>query len=520
MENYLNAYIPAAGGQARTSKISWGGLERRQYVDTGTITNMVDISTDEYPYLTPSKEKLKYNTKSYYGDLRGIFGYEDKLLVIYGYDGDLYFDFYSDAVSSYKQKLCVLNSDDTDMRSVVLFNVAVNTDDEDDFSVSEITGVEYIKRLLIFPDKKVIDAKTLEIYDLEGCPDIKYATVYNARLFGVDDGKIYASGFNDYANWTLDTIDSYDESNAWVSTSQANVKASGNFVGITTFQNHVICFKEDYMHEIYNNKNPFRVQDIYAEGTIDQRSIQDVGGMLIFADKDFIKAYTGSQPRILSYELNIKNITKAVSGNDGRKYYLYCVCDDALKGTTKRPHLFVYDTLTQLWSEESFFCDDEGYFEIKGFAKTSDGFFAVGTTSDDGYIYRLDNKAYSDSWEFETDIMTNGTVDIKHLQKIQLYAEMGADSSLKIYMLYDGIYNGDELSDEINGDGKTENTAKARLVAKCYNDNSIIYKKYIRFIIPKSAHGGFKLKFKGNGYVKLYQMELILSGGGQKTHTS
>lgn len=532
MDKYLNVPLPSASNISKATKVTWGGLERKQYVNTGTMSNAVDISLEEYPYLTPSKKKARLSTFNYignngkYNDCRGIFGFDDKLIVVYSDGEKILLDYYSDVATVLGT---VLNaSDDSEQRSIVLFNTGVFSDTDGEESTVDILTVKFIKKLLIFPDKLSMDFKQsagvteIEVSTLgDSFPNIKYATVHNSRLFGVDNDKIYASGFNDYTNWTLDTMDSSEESNAWVSTAQSDVRASGDFVGITAFQNHVICFKKDYMHEIYNNKNPFRVQDIYAEGTIDQRTIQDVGGMLIFTDNDYVKVYTGGQPRILSYELNIKNITQAVAGNDGRKYYLYCVCDDILRNTTQIPHLFVYDTLTQLWSEESVYDGQYGYFEIQGFARTQKGFFAVmknqnGTNDNyEGYIYQLDMKSYSDNWEFETDIMTNSTIDVKHLQKIQLYGEFAPESGLKIYMLYDGIYDGTELN-VIEGTGTLEeNVAKARLITKYYNEFPHKKTAYIRFIVPNSAHSGFKLKFKGSGYVKLYHMELFFRQGGK-----
>ena len=87
------------------------------------------------------------------------------------------------------------------------------------------------------------------------------------------------------------------------------------------------------------------------------RSIQDVDGRLIFADRDNVKVYTGANPRIIGYNLNVGEIFKAaVSGMDNRKYYLYCETD-------KNTHnLFVYDTLIDQWAEESI------SFEVLGFA--------------------------------------------------------------------------------------------------------------------------------------------------------
>ena len=131
-------------------------------------------------------------------------------------------------------------------------------------------------------------------------PNLKYAVVHLSRLFGVDEDRVHVSGYNDYTNWNLDTVAESNDSNAWSSASQTNTKAGGNFTGITVYDNHVVCFKRDFMHEIYNSKNPFRLVDVYAEGSIDNRSIQEVNGKLIFASDDEIKVYTGSQPREMS----------------------------------------------------------------------------------------------------------------------------------------------------------------------------------------------------------------------------
>ena len=114
--------------------------------------------------------------------------------------------------------------------------------------------------------------------------------------------------------------------------------------------------RNDYMHELYNNKNPYRIQDIYAEGTIDNRSIAESDGKLFFADEDDIKIYTGGNPRGIGRPLNVDKFTKAIAGSDGRKYYLYC--EDA----ENESYLFVYDTLIGQWAQESM------TFEVLAFA--------------------------------------------------------------------------------------------------------------------------------------------------------
>lgn len=311
-------------------------------------------------------------------------------------------------------------------------------------------------------------------------PNIEYATVHLSRVFGVGGGRVYASGYNDYANWSLDTAGEYNESNAWCSPSQSNTKASGDFTGITTFQNHVICFKRDFMHEIYNTKNPFRIQDIFAEGAIDNRSIQDVDGQLIFVSEDNVKVYTGSNPRIIGYNLGIDRFTQAVSGSDGRNYYLFC----KISGNKRR--IFVYDTLVDEWSEI------EASEDILSFAQQGGGMFAL---SKSGIVYRIDTNDYRHSWSFETDLMTNETIDIKHLQKIQVFAEMEQNASLRIYALYD---------DE-----------KFNPTSQLVFSGGHTGKNLIRIKPRNSASYGIKLHFEGFGFVRIYEAELLMQSGGE-----
>ena len=311
-------------------------------------------------------------------------------------------------------------------------------------------------------------------------PNIKYAAVHLSRLFGVDDDRVYASGYNDYTNWNLDTIDEYNESNAWCSPAQSNTKAGGVFTGITNFQGHIVCFKRDFMHEIYNTKNPFRIQDIYAEGAIDHRTIQDVDGRLIFVSEDDVKIYTGSNPRIIGYYLNMPEYVNAVSGTDGRCYYLYCEDADENK------RLFVYDTIAENWSEQAI------YDTVLSFAHNKHGMYML---CDDGYIYKMDTGNYRHSWSFETDLITNETVNIKHIKKIQMFADIASGANIKAYILYD-----DEEFDE--------DTSHLVYSSTGYGQ------KPIRVKPRQTASYGIKLHIEGYGYVKLYELELFMENGG------
>ena len=598
--SYLQMPLPTGGKYSKMTKVSFGGLNKRYTLDSGDLTMERDISASEYPYLTPSKKIKGYSGNTYAHPL-SMFAFDDFLIVIYRDDnGIIYVDYLKEkkgegtrTIVKYTSTLCsniraVTNydameeSNQTDYEgyhfvadeekyyiyqngewqeirpgtSVVQFNVYDTPTD--------ILGGEYVKKLLVFPDRKSMDyeitesnfdIKDMNVYikdysnstaevdesgatiypppdnashnyyyrntaDISGTnfgtdiykwceyptkiqdedgkwiedggttfgwkvcipptmPMLKYATVHLSRVFGVDDNRVYASGFNDYTNWNLDTVDEYNESNSWCSPSQSNTKAGGKFTGITTFQNHVVCFKRDFMHEIYNTKNPFRLQDIYAEGTIDNRTIQDVDGKLIFVSEDDVKIYTGSNPRIIGYNLNMSKYTYAVAGTDNRNYYLYCEDDNDGK------FLYVYDTFTELWSEQK--VDSR----VLNFAHNTNGMYML---CGDG-VYRMDTDSYSNDWCFETELITNKTVNIKHIKKLQMLVDLDEGADMRVYILYD-----DEIFDENSSHLVYSSTKTGKLP--------------IRVKPRKTANYGFKLHIEGSGYAKLYELEIFIEAGG------
>ena len=241
------------------------------------------------------------------------------------------------------------------------------------------------------------------------------------------------------------------------------------------------------MHEIYNTKNPFRLQDIYAEGAIDNRTIQDVDGQLIFVSEDDVKVYTGSNPRIIGYPLNMPKFAYAVSGTDNRNYYLYC--EDGTTDEEDNPirHLYVYDTFTDMWSEQSI-----GQ-RVINFAHNKNGMYML---CEDGEIYQMDTDDYNHYWSFETDLITNKTADIKHIKKLQMLAEVSEGAEMEVYILYD-----DEVFDE----------NPSRLV---WSNKEKYGRLPIRVKPRKTANYGFKLHVKGKGYVKLYELEIFVEQGG------
>lgn len=353
--------------------------------------------------------------------------------------------------------------------------------------------------------------------EIINAPKPDYITSYGSRLFGVGNGRVMASEFGEYAGWTLDTSEEINEGNAWVSPAQSNTKASTDFTGITAFRNHVVCFKKDFIHEVYNTKNPFRLVDVYSEGTIDQRTIQDVNGSLFFVSETNVLVYTGGNPRIVGRELGIDKFVYAVSGTDDRRYYLFC------KDAENNEHLYVYDTLTRAWGERSIdITPNLGCEKVIGFANNNRGLFMLGG---DGRIYRISDKEYGEwidtdddgvvdtytgiNWWFESDFITRhnltssstavamaySNVNIKHLKSIQLLADVRDAADFKVFVLYDGEQYSQGMTPVYDSNGRT-----GRLTA--------------RIKLRNTAHYGFKLRVQGTGYVKLHEVELYVEDGG------
>ena len=163
-------------------------------------------------------------------------------------------------------------------------------------------------------------------------------------------------------------------------------------------------------------------------------------------------------------------------------------------------HFFVYDTMVGEWSERSMGVSNS---DGGSFAHNSNGMYMSASVSDvsdvddSGYrIYKLDTDDYSSqNWAFETDLMTNQTVDIKHIKKLQMLGDFD-DCDLDVYILYD------------------DEKFNAETSHKVYSRTKLSGKKPIRVKPRNTAHYGFKLHFEGVGYAKLYELEIFTQQGG------
>lgn len=447
--------ITSAGRKYETKVMEWAGLNMRNIIDSGELSYTKNMSSDELPYLVPRKSRE--TIISNISNPRGLFATEDYLLYVgcpsgvdtlYVYDG------------STTETFTLENYTTETIRCMVDFN----------------------GKVLIFPDKKYLDymADPMDFGDIATCPDIDYACVYNNRVFGVKGDEVFATVLGQFDDWeTLSTP--LQPTDSWA----ADVASKGDFMGIANFNNHVTMFKPEFLHQQYGVKPPYRIQDLYAVGTIDNRSIKEAGNKLFFADDKMVYGFGGGDPRPVSMKLN-KGFQEARAGSDGRRYYISAYDGDSW-------NLYVYDTYFNTWMrEDDLRVTDFAYWKKHVYALASP--LSTGSTAN---IYKFDSGTESVEWEIITDFNTLNNLNAKYVNEIRLRFGLVGTESMKISIAYD--------NDTVFRTVKEFNDSSD---FETYGDVSMID----CVIAPREADR-FRVKISGVGHTKIYQMVIKTVGG-------
>lgn len=182
-------------------------------------------------------------------------------------------------------------------------------------------------------------------------PTLQYACVWKNRIWGcryeetetVNYNEVYGSALGDAMNFYMyegTAADSYTVS----------VGTGGKFTGIAQFEDCVIFFKEDRYYILTGSEPPFSLSEYSGAGIQDgsAKSAVVINGYVYY------KSYGGimrmspdSRPVRVSDALGTDKWEDAIAGTDGERYIV------SMKriGSEKR-ELFVYDTLTGLWTQE------------------------------------------------------------------------------------------------------------------------------------------------------------------------
>lgn len=403
---YLSAYIPEANSAQRSVKTSWAGLNQKQTQDTGELLCCENITLRDYPFLRSVRETSAVFTPSN----------TDKVVSIHPTGEGSYVAFtcpqnderalimhYFDKIS-YQPIASVQVCDNYDqwnaIPSVAVFNVYEGDEN--------IVAAKFERKILIYPFclSYTPGADTVESFNTSGnaVPRLENVTVLNGRVFGVLDGKFYASAWNDYTDWVLPAADTPEEnkpSMAWCSTTQSDIDASGDFTGITVYNGQVIGFKRNFMHMIYNNKNPFRIVDIAKVGALSQEAICEVNRVLFFVADDGVYAFSGGYPTRISDKLDypVGEFEGATLGGDDRTLYCYL---------PSQSETYTYDTVSGTW----------GNIEIDGgICATVDGKCLFVR---ENAVYQYESSSRYSRFSFTTDASFGGALVEKKIKRVRL----------------------------------------------------------------------------------------------------
>ncbi|MBO5918367.1 MAG: hypothetical protein J6Q14_06335, partial [Oscillospiraceae bacterium] len=122
--------------------------------------------------------------------------------------------------------------------------------------------------------------------------------------------------------------------------------SEGDFTGICSYGNAVLCWKERTLHKVlgdYPSNYQSATYRFSGVGAGSHKSLVNVNETLFFLGVDGVFAYTGNKPSLISRVLGTDVLKDGVGGTDGRAYYLSARNGDGWE-------LLSYDTHTGLWT--------------------------------------------------------------------------------------------------------------------------------------------------------------------------
>lgn len=150
-------------------------------------------------------------------------------------------------------------------------------------------------------------------------PKLDYVMESNNRLWGVsnESNTIYASKLGDPTNWQYyqgTSMDSY----------YAEQGTDGEWTGCAAYSNHLLFFKEHYIHKVYGTSpSSYQITTTQCYGLEkgSSRSVAIVNDMVLFKSQIGIMAYEGDAPYCVSQKFGNNKFDNVVAGTNGLKYY-------------------------------------------------------------------------------------------------------------------------------------------------------------------------------------------------------
>lgn len=252
-------------------------------------------------------------------------------------------------------------------------------------------------------------------------PDMDYVCKNENRLWGCSSAnhEIYASKLGDPSNWQAYegiSTDSY----------AVTVGSDGDFTGCISHLNSILFFKEDTIHKVFGDKP----SNYYVQTSTPMRGVAEglegtmciVNETLLYVSRDTVCSYDGAQPDSIGEAVKNLEFSEGIAGHFASKYYA------SLKDGTGAWGLYVYDPAKQIWDKE----DDlhlifMEYGDGDLYCIDSDGNLFTIAGARDEYVH----------WYLESGDQLEGSMDYKHVKKLQFHMQLAANTEVNVMMQYD-----------------------------------------------------------------------------------
>ncbi|MEG1441162.1 MAG: hypothetical protein RSC29_00725 [Oscillospiraceae bacterium] len=300
-------------------------------------------------------------------------------------------------------------------------------------------------------------------------PNMSHVCVHGNRLWGTSDNGefVYASKLGDCFNFNSFQGLADD---SWYGT----IATDGEFTGIIGFRNAVVAFKRNHIHHIYGDSpQNFSIPKQTNGGTLDGKSLSEIGGVLYYLAGNGFFAYTGGQPEKISDNILEKYIS-CCGGTDGVKYY---ACAE------KADHTFdvlVYTPQYRMWHKE-----DNLHFV--GFIEYNGKLYGATRTE----VLKFESGSEVVSWSMASKKFTLDSMEHKGVNDIFIRINLNSGSNVKIYFSKD--------------DGEFKKCGELS------KSGYFVHKIPVRFVKCDS----FRVKIEGTGNAVLHDIEVVQYIGGK-----
>jgi len=337
---YNLSSVPKKRKVYKYKREGFGKLDRKKLYDSGGTYDLFNVDTSSYPALRSARSINEIYFK-HTGNIVAFSVCDGICYTLLFGEGNLYLGEYDPRSGSYFETLVAEEQEKLadGSYSLVRFN-------EFSSHTDPIRG-EYTKKMLVLPvfaAGEIGRGGEAVFEQYTDVPPASVATVFMSRVFCADKGKLFASEFNDPGGFRFDTADESLDSNAWMSNTQSNTKADGDITALAVYDGHVVVFKKDYMMQVYNNKNPFRLVEIGSFGCISKDAVCEFDGKLAFIDSTGVMLYSGGYPYRIGEELGVEDWSGAKLCASGKLLFVYLPSENTV---------FVYDAEHDCWGNRN-----------------------------------------------------------------------------------------------------------------------------------------------------------------------